>query len=105
MSAYRAEKGGLVNIFHILLSICKYHGISGGSVIIYCDCKTALNKLQRDTYGDIKDYLVPDYDLLNEGGYSSNNSMRSYRSPYHESKDITMERNPFNTNLMMTLIP
>jgi hypothetical protein len=61
VSAYRAETGGLINIFHILLSLCKYHGISGELIIIYCVCKSALNQLQRDKYGGVKDFLVPDY--------------------------------------------
>ncbi len=67
VNPYRAEIGGLVNICHILLSVCKFHGISGGSMTIYCDCKSALNQLHRPNYGSIKDYLVPDYDLMNEG--------------------------------------
>ncbi len=59
---------GLVIILHILLSICHFHGTSERSVMIYCDCKSAINKLpKKQTYGSIKDYLVPDYDLLHEG--------------------------------------
>jgi hypothetical protein len=56
VSSYRAEIGGLVNVFHILMPSYRYHIISG-----------ALNKLQKSTYVSIKDFLVPDYDLLNEG--------------------------------------
>ncbi len=45
---------------------------------IYCDSKSALNQFLRPNYGSIKDYLVADYDLLNEG-----------RSLYKQLKDFT----------------
>jgi hypothetical protein len=63
----RQPIGGLVNVLHILLAISQFHGFSGGSVTIYCNCKSAINKLQKTTYGSIKDLMVPDYDLLQEG--------------------------------------
>jgi hypothetical protein len=47
-------------------------------VTIYCDCKSALNQFLRPNYGSIKDFLVANYDLLNEG-----------HSLYKQLKDLT----------------
>jgi phosphoribosyl-AMP cyclohydrolase len=66
-NAYRAELGGFVAILHIVLSLCQYHKSFEGSITIYCDCQSAINRLQHTSYGSIKDYLVADYDLLHEG--------------------------------------
>ncbi len=66
-SAYRAELGGFIAILHIILSVCTYHQLSGGTVIIYCDCQSAINRLQKQSYGSLKDFLVAAFDLLNEG--------------------------------------
>jgi hypothetical protein len=66
-SAYRAELGGFVAILHILISICTFHQTTGGSIIIYGDCLSAIKKLQRKSYGGLNEYSVANFDLLNEG--------------------------------------
>ncbi len=65
-SAYRAELGGFVATLHILHSICTFYQITNGAVIIYGDCLSAINKLQKKSYGSLKDYLVANFDLLND---------------------------------------
>jgi hypothetical protein len=71
-SAYRAELGGFVAILHILISICTFHQTTGGSVTIYGDCLSAIKKLQRKSYGGLNEYLVANFDLLNEGRHLFN---------------------------------
>lgn len=66
-SVYRAELGGFVAIPHILISICTFHQTMGGSVTIYGDCPSTVNKLQWKSYGGLNEYLVANFDLLNEG--------------------------------------
>jgi hypothetical protein len=66
-SAYQAELGGFVTILHIVLSIYQFHNSLEGNITINCDCQSAINHLQKITYGNIKDYLVADFDLLHEG--------------------------------------
>lgn len=50
---------------------------SKGGYHIFCDCQSALNQLWRNTYSGLKDFLAPDYDLLNEG-----------RSLYKQLKEV-----------------
>lgn len=64
--AYRAELGGFVSILHLLTSIYTFHQNTEGSTIIYGDCLSAINKLKRKSYGSLNDYLVANFDLLNE---------------------------------------
>jgi hypothetical protein len=66
-SIHRAELGGFVAILHIIISICTFHSVSGGSVTIYGDYLSVINKLQKTMYGCLQDYLVAKYDLLHEG--------------------------------------
>ncbi len=53
-------------ILHVVISICTYYQLQEGSLIIYCNCKSAFNRLQKHSYGSIKGYLVADFDLLQE---------------------------------------
>ncbi len=66
-STHRAELGGFVAILHILITICTFHSITDGNIIIYGDCLSVINKIQRTTYGHLHDYLIANYDLLNKG--------------------------------------
>lgn len=107
VSAYRAEIDGLVNILHILLPICKFYGATGGSVIIYCNCKSAINKLQNTLYGSIKDFLFPDYDLLNEGCLLlkqlkdvTSVSLSRVKGHYNREKSINHKLNEESHSLM-----
>lgn len=61
-SAIRAELGGIVALLHVLLCIC-----NTGNITLYCDHQSALNKMLKTTYGDIKHHLVANYDVILEG--------------------------------------
>jgi len=67
ISPYKAELGGLVALLHLTLMICSFYNLSGGQIVLYCDCLSAIKRLQQVTYGGIKDYTIPDFDLLHEG--------------------------------------
>lgn len=62
VSAYRAELCGFVAILQTLTSICTFHQFTNGTIIVYGDCLSAINKLHK-----IVDYLVANFNLLNEG--------------------------------------
>jgi hypothetical protein len=67
ISPYRAELSGLVALLHVLNSVSTYFDVTSGEAIIYCDCLSAIRHLKPRMFGGLKDHLVPDYDLLNEG--------------------------------------
>lgn len=66
-STYRAELGGFVTILHIVFSTSEFHQLLEGNLTIYCDCQSAMNRLQKISYESLRDYLVEDFDLFHEG--------------------------------------
>ena len=61
-SPYRAELGGIIGVVVAIRCICKFHNVTAGSILLYCDCDNALKRLFR-RHSSLKP-KIPHYDLL-----------------------------------------
>ena len=66
ISAYRAELSGiiLILVLYITTAICAHHGITHGSLILYCASKSALRNFCKRMYKGLSPFQYSVFDLI-----------------------------------------
>jgi hypothetical protein len=64
LSSYRAELCGLLAFLYLVQRVCSHHGVSSGTLHLYCDNKSALAKTVSSGPRGIMPFFSADYDLI-----------------------------------------